>query len=276
MKEHLKTLLQHSENTHQARCILREYLQARTLEFLQYKGAFANWAFVGGTALRFLYSLPRFSEDLDFSATKESSEADFVDYLRAVKLGFERELYAVAIKAKPEKTVQSAFLKFPGLLHELNLSGQESEVLSIKIEVDTNPPKGWTCENTVVRRHSMLNLNHYTKPSLLAGKVHALLSRSYTKGRDYYDLLWYLTGQEHLEPNFIQLNNALLQTGWKGPALHSGNWRALLVERVNTTDFKKVAEDVDPFLEKKEESAMLTQANFIKLLSSGLTPPTSV
>ncbi len=266
MKEHLKALLQQCEHTHQARCILREYLQARTLEFLQYKGVFSSWAFVGGTALRFLYNLPRFSEDLDFSAIKETTEADFVGYLQAVKLGFERELYAVAIKAKPEKTVQSAFLKFPGLLHELNLSGQESEVLSIKIEVDTNPPKGWTCENTVVRRHSLLNLNHYTKPSLLAGKVHALLCRTYTKGRDYYDLMWYLTGQEHLEPNFVQLNNALSQSDWKGPPLNSNNWKALLIERVNNTDFKKVSEDVDPFLEKKEEGSMLTQVNFVKLL----------
>jgi hypothetical protein len=266
MKEHLKAIIQQSEHNHQARCILREYLQARTLEFLQYKGAFSGWAFVGGTALRFLYNLPRFSEDLDFSATQETTDVNFVTLLQAVKLGFERELYSVVIKAKPEKTVQSAFLKFSGLLHELNLSGHDSEVISIKIEVDTNPPKGWSCENTVVRRHSLLNLNHYTKPSLLAGKVHALLCRTYTKGRDYYDLMWYLTGQEHLEPNFVQLNNALSQIDWKGPTLNSSNWKTLLIERIKNTDFKKVAEDVDPFLEKKEESAMLTQVNFVKLL----------
>lgn len=268
MKEHLKSIIQQCENHHQARCILREYLQARTLEFLQYKGVFSKWAFVGGTALRFLYNLSRFSEDLDFSATKETTAEDFVAYLHALKLGFERELYTVVIKAKPEKTVQSAFLKFPGLLHELAISGHESEVISIKIEVDTNPPKGWRCENTVVRRHSMLNLNHYTKPSLLSGKVHALLCRSYTKGRDYYDLMWYLTGQEHLEPNFEQLNNALSQTGWKGAPLNSNNWKKLLIKQMKNTDFKKVSEDVAPFLEKKEEISLLTQVNFIKLLEA--------
>lgn len=268
MKEHLLSIIQQSEHQHQARCILREYLQARTLEFLQYKGVFSRWAFVGGTALRFLYNLPRFSEDLDFSATKESTEENFVEYLQAVKQGFERELYSIVIKAKPEKTVQSAFLKFPGLLYEMGLSSHESEVISIKIEVDTNPPEGWCCENTVVRRHSMLNLNHYTKPSLLAGKVHALLCRSYTKGRDYYDLMWYLTGQERLEPNFKQLNNALLQTGWKGPPLDSNTWPTLLIEQIKNTDFKIVSGDVAPFLVKKEEISLLTQKNFLKLLNA--------
>ena len=64
-----------------------------------------------------------------------------------------------------------------------------------------------------------------------------------------------------------ELNNALSQTDWKAPPLNSNNWKALLIERVNNTDFKKVSEDVDPFLEKKEESSMLTQVNFVKLLT---------
>jgi len=266
MKEYLKSIIQESENNHRARCILREYLQARTLEFLQHKGAFSVWAFVGGTSLRFLYNLPRFSEDLDFSATTEVTEEDFISYLQAVKIGFERELYKVMIKAKPEKTVQSAFIKFPGLLHEVGLSPHPAEIIFIKLKVDTNAPKGWICENSVIRRHSMLNLNHYTKPSLLAGKIHAILCRSYTKGRDYYDLMWYLTEKEHLEPNFEQLNNALSQTGWNGLSLNSTNWKTLLIEQIHKTDFKKVLEDVDPFLEKKAEAEMLTKENFLKLL----------
>ncbi|MDA3926129.1 MAG: nucleotidyl transferase AbiEii/AbiGii toxin family protein [Kiritimatiellae bacterium] len=268
MKEHLKSLLQQTDNNHLARCILREYLQSRTLEFLQQKGAFSKWAFVGGTSLRFLYNLPRFSEDLDFSVTTENCSKDFVGYLHSVKSGFERELYAIAIKAKPDKTVQSAFLKFPGLLYDMNLSPHSSETISIKLEVDTNPPKGWKIENTVVRRHALLNLNHYTKPSLMAGKMHATLCRSYTKGRDFYDLMWYLTEPERLEPNFEQLNNALSQTGWSGPSLNAKNWREHLIERMLKTDFNKVREDVDPFLEKKEESELLTMENFTKLLKT--------
>ena len=266
MKEHLKTIIKKAANNPEGRCLLREYLQARTLEFLQNKGAFSSWSFVGGTSLRFLYNLPRFSEDLDFSATREVTKEDFVNFLLAVKSGFEKELYSISIKAKPDKTVQSAFLKFPGLLYEVGLSPHTSETISVKVEVDTNAPRGWQCENSVIRRHTMLNLNHYTKPSLLAGKVHALLCRSYTKGRDYYDLMWYLTEYVDLEPNFEQLNNALIQTEWQGPALNAVNWKEILAQRIRVTDFSKVLEDVDPFLEKKEESEMMTRENFLKLL----------
>jgi predicted nucleotidyltransferase component of viral defense system len=266
VKEHLKKILKSTKNNAEERCILREYLQARTLEFLQNKGAFSMWSFVGGTSLRFLYDLPRFSEDLDFSATKEVTELDFVTILKAVKSNFEKELYDVSVKAKPNKVLQSAFIKFPGLLYELELSLHVSETVSIKLQVDTNAPKGWECENSLVRRHTMLNLNHYTKPSLLAGKVHALLCRRYTKGRDYYDLMWYLAGTPDLEPNFVQLNNALVQTDWKGPPLTTSNWREALEESIQKANFSKVIEDVDPFLEKKEESEMITKENLLKLL----------
>ncbi|MBF0198294.1 MAG: nucleotidyl transferase AbiEii/AbiGii toxin family protein, partial [Planctomycetes bacterium] len=235
MKEHLKKILKQANNNPEGRCLLREYLQARSLEFLQNKGAFSMWSFVGGTSLRFLYDLSRFSEDLDFSATKEVSEQDFINMLNAVKSGFEKELYSITIKAKPNRTVQSALIKFPGLMYEVELSAHSSETISIKLEVDTNPPKGWQCENSIVRRHTMLNIQHYTKPSLLAGKVNALLSRTYTKGRDYYDLMWYLTDHKELQPNFIQLNNALEQTSWQGPILNAENWKEIVAQRIEST-----------------------------------------
>ena len=224
------------------------------------------WAFVGGTSLRFLFNLPRFSEDLDFSATKEVTELDFITVMKAVKSNFQKELYDVSINAKPNNVVQSAFIKFSGLLYELELSPHESETISIKIEVDTKAPKGWECENSLVRRHAMLNLNHYTKPSLLAGIVHALLCRRYTKGRDYYDLMWYLAEPSNCQPNFVQLNNALAQTDWKGPMLTTSNWRDALAESIQKVNFLKVIKDVDPFLEKKEESQMITKENLLKLL----------
>ena len=81
--------------------------------------------------------------------------------------------------------------------------------------------------------------------------------------------MWYLTDQVDLEPNFDQLNNALTQTDWHGPILNSSNWKMMLAKRIRATDFSKVLEDVDPFLEKKEESEMLTMENFLKLLGSG-------
>ena len=140
-----------------ARCIVREYLQARVLENLQENGAFVNWAFVGGTALRFLYSMPRFSEDLDFSLVRAGVEDNFTELMKKTKGVFETEDYKLTIKAKIEKTVKSAFLKFEGLLYEIGLSPHRYETISIKVEIDTNPPSGAGFETSVVRRHCLLN-----------------------------------------------------------------------------------------------------------------------
>ena len=85
MKEYLRTLVQANPNPLQGRNIAREYLQARILENLQKMGAFVPLAFQGGTALRFLYGLRRFSEDLDFSLENGKNAFDFEYYLQGLK-----------------------------------------------------------------------------------------------------------------------------------------------------------------------------------------------
>ena len=142
MKDYLKSQIEKVSDVNLARCITREYLQARFLESMQNCGAFVNWAFVGGTALRFLYLMPRFSEDLDFSILKPGIEDRFAEYIKKAKAIFGAENYSLSIKAKTTKTVKSAFVKFDGLLFELGLSPHVSEVISIKIEIDTDPPAG--------------------------------------------------------------------------------------------------------------------------------------
>ena len=78
---------------------------------------------------------------------------------------------------------------------------------------------------TVVRRFFVLQLQHHDKASQLSGKLHAILQRPYTKGRDIYDLLWYLSDPNWPPPNPELLNNALAQTGWQGRALTETGWR---------------------------------------------------
>jgi len=266
MKDYLKQQVEKIQDTNFARCLVREYLQARTLECLQEQGAFANWAFVGGTALRFLFSLPRFSEDLDFSTTAPGVEDKFALLMEKIKSKFLAENYTVTIKAKSAKTVMAAFVKFSGLLYELGLSPLSSEVVSIKVEIDTNPPAGAKLETSIIRKHCLLNLQHYDKSSLLAGKLHALFTRQYTKGRDLYDLMWYLSDRTWPEPNILLLNNALMQTVWSGPKLEESNWRQHITARVNELDWNKVLADVKPFIEKQSDLQLLTQENLIKLL----------
>jgi predicted nucleotidyltransferase component of viral defense system len=266
MKDYLKQQIGKIQDTNLARCIVREYLQARTLECLQENGAFVDWAFVGGTALRFLYSMPRFSEDLDFSITETSAEDNFEELMKKVKNRFLAEDYEVTVKAKIAKTVRAAFIKFPGLLYELGLSPLSSEVISIKVEIDSNPPAGAKLETSIIRKHCLLNLQHYDKSSLLAGKLHALTTRKYTKGRDVYDLMWYLSDRTWPEPNILLLNNALKQTAWTGAELTEENWRRHIVMRVSEFDWNKVIADVKPFIEKQSDLQMLTPQNLIKLL----------
>jgi hypothetical protein len=74
---------------------VREYLQARILEGLQNAGAMIHLAFQGGTALRFLYAIPRYSEDLGFALEKPGVSYDFRAYLLAIQEGFVKEGYQI-------------------------------------------------------------------------------------------------------------------------------------------------------------------------------------
>lgn len=266
MKDYLQQLVSSARDNNHARCLAREYLQARILETLQNKGAFEHWAFVGGTALRFLYHLERFSEDLDFSTTAPRKDAHFKTYLEKLKGTFESEGYLIAVTAKLDKIVQSSFIKFPELLNELGLSPHRSEQISIKVEIDTNPPPGATLTTTVVRHYSLLNLLHYDKASLFAGKLHAIFSRRYVKGRDLYDLVWYLSDRTWPAPNLTLLNNALKQTMTHPPQLNEQNWRNELSKKISTFNWKEAIADIKPFIEKQEQLELLSKENILRLL----------
>ena len=158
--------------------------------------------------------------------------------MKEIQSVFTAEGYNVQIKLNDQKTVHSAFVRFYGLLYELNLSSQANEALSVKIEVDTHPPEGAGLEIDLVRRYIPLRLQHHDRPSLLSGKLHAVLQRDYAKGRDLYDLMWYLSDPDWPEPNLVLLGNALIQTHWAGPIPEQNNWRGLIYERLKSLDWK--------------------------------------
>jgi predicted nucleotidyltransferase component of viral defense system len=266
MKEHLRQLTAQVDGDLARGCLVREYLQARALESLQDDGVFLRWAFVGGTALRFLFAIPRFSEDLDFSLLAPGADPGFRSAMTTVRRGFEREGYRVEVKVSDQKTVAAAWVKFPGLLHEIGLSPRVTQTLSIKVEVDKNPPAGACIETSVVRRHVTVHLCHHDKSSLLAGKLHAILTRSWTKGRDLYDLVWYLAERTWPAPNLDLLNSALAQTGWKGATMTAANWREQIRQRTETLDWERARADVRPFLERQRDIDLVRQGILAKLL----------
>lgn len=260
------SLVRATPNLAQRRNVTREYLQARVLDSLQRAGAMMPLAFHGGTALRFLYSIPRYSEDLDFALERPEADYDFRAFLRTIKSDFGAEGYEVEIKLNDQKVVHSAFVRFGGLLHELELSPHKNEVLAIKLEVDTKPPTGAVLATTITRRYVTLRLQHHNRASLLTGKLHAVLQRVYVKGRDIYDLLWYLSNPDWPAPNLEMLNNALYQTSWRGESLTSDNWREILRVRLQTLDWQRVIDDVSPFLEERANIELLTYDNLMSLL----------
>ena len=266
MKEYLAELVRQAPTPAQSRNLAREYLQARILAVLQRAGAMIPLAFHGGTALRFLFAHGRYSEDLDFALEGDRQRYDFRGYLQSVRGELEPEGYTVELKVNDRKPVHSAFVRFPGLLYDLGLSGHRSEVLAVKLEVDTNPPAGAGLATTVVRRFVVLQLHHHDKASLLAGKLHAILQRSYTKGRDIYDLLWYLSDPVWPPPNLVLLNNALAQTGWQAGELTEANWRELVRERLRLLDWNAILTDVRPFVEPGFDLSLLTLANLERVL----------
>lgn len=267
MKEYLAELVRAQPTPAHARNVAREYLQARILGALQRAGAMIPLAFHGGTALRFLFATARYSEDLAFALEKDQHRYDFRAYLQAIKSELTAEGYSVELKVNDKKTVHSAFVRFPGLLYELTLSPHRGEILAIKIEVDTNPPAGAVLTTTVVRRHILLQLQHHDRASLLAGKLHAILQRPFVKGRDLYDLMWYLGDPTWPPPNLTLLNNALRQTGWGGKPLTAENWRAAVRQRLQSVAWARVMDDVRPFLEPNADPNLLTRENVMRLLS---------
>lgn len=266
MKEYVRELARSAASPPQARNLVREYLQARILGALQRAGAMIPLAFQGGTALRFLYQLARYSEDLDFALEGNRARYDFRAYLDAIRSEFTAEGYGVEVKVNDARTVHSAFVRFPGLLYELGSSPQRGEMLAVKLEVDTQPPAGAGLETTIVRRHVVLQLLHHDRASLLAGKLHALLQRPYTKGRDLYDLIWYLSDPQWSPPNLDLLNHALAQTGWKGSSLTEANWRRRVWEKIQAVHWTDAVRDVRPFLERPDEAEFITQENVKRLL----------
>lgn len=266
MKDHLRHIVRGLEPL-RGRNVAREYLQARILGALQRAGAMTALAFHGGTCLRFLFRLPRYSEDLDFALEGDHAGYHMRGWLQAIRSELVTEGYQVDLRVRDHRTVHGAFVRFPGTLYEIGLSPHAAEALAVKIEVDTRPPAGATMATTLVRRHETLRLFHHDRASLLAGKLHAVLQRPYTKGRDLYDLIWYLSDPQWPPPNLTLLNAALRQTDGRGRELTPHTWRASLAARLDAMDWDRAAADVRPFLERQGDIELVDKGATLRLLT---------
>lgn len=245
---------------------LREILQELALLGLWRAKFFEKAAFYGGTALRILYGLDRFSEDLDFSLLQPVPDFDLERYSKAL----ERELAAFGFEVRVEQkgkavetAVQSAFLKADTANELLVIQPGEhilrqipaGQLTRIKIEVDTNPPPGFATENRFLLQPIPFSVRSYRLPDLFAGKMHAVLCRRWknrVKGRDWYDLVWYCA--RHPKLPLAHLEQRMRQSGhWDGAnSLGPKDFEKLVAEAIGRLDVGQAREEVLPFVRYPE------------------------
>lgn len=264
MKDHALSLVAGLDDPSRKLNLLREYLQQSILRSLHESEAARSLIFVGGTALRFLYNLPRFSEDLDFSL-HDPTNYDPSAWLAKLRRDLTYAGFACRVRLNQRKTVHVGWVRISELLHQAGLTARSNQNLSIKLEIDTDPPGGGETVRQVVTRHMTFVAHHHDLPSLMAGKVHALIARGYAKGRDWYDLVWYRSHRPPMIPNLDLLQNALDQT--HGAGTHDARmWASEVKARLAALDIGELAREVRPFLERPEDAALLTREGINSIL----------
>lgn len=266
MKEQLFCLVQDSADHLQGRNIAREYLQALVLKCLQRSGAMVLLAFKGGTALRFLHNSHRYSQDLDFALQGGLANFEFPKFLRSIQSDLHGQGYVSELKMSDAEPIKEAFVRFPGLLYELELSPDPGDAISVKIEIDTDPPPGAGLEITLIRKYVLLRLFHYDRATLFAEKISEILGRRDLKGRDMYDLVWYLCDPAWPGPNLALLNNALGPGGWNGAPVRPDTWVSVLEDHLASVYWENVVEDVRPYLEAGDDILPLLNRETLKRL----------
>jgi predicted nucleotidyltransferase component of viral defense system len=249
---------------------LREIFQELVLLGLWRGRFFEHAAFYGGTALRILHGLERFSEDMDFSLLAPKRSFDFSPYCTFIQKELESWGFPVRVQLK-EKTVdsaiESAFLKAETLQQMLLIEApgdvlgglHRNQILKIKVEVDTTPPPDFETESKFLLQPIPFAVKTYALPSLFAGKVHALLFRKWgrrVKGRDWFDLVWYVG--KGIPVDLKHLSARMRQTGdWLSEeCLTEIELRAMMEKRALQLDVGAAVSDMEPFLKRPDSIAV--------------------
>jgi len=242
---------------------LREILQELALCALWRAKFFERAAFYGGTALRVLYGLDRFSEDMDFSLLAPDDHFNMAPYCSAVEGELASWGFSATVEAKKktatDSAIESAFLKANTRELLLSIDGGDQmaakihgrRLLKIKIEVDTDPPPGFSTEARFLLQPVPFSVRVYDAPSLFAGKMHAVLCRGWqtrVKGRDWYDLVWYVGGATKLD--LAHLEARMRQSGHftDDRPLDEARFRSMLKARIDSLDIDAARKDVERFL----------------------------
>ena len=257
---------------------MREIMQEIALAALSRTDFFDKAAFYGGTALRIFYGLDRFSEDLDFSLLEANPNFSLEPYFNAISSEFESLGMAVSIREKDKKTttaIESAFLKSETIWKELVLEDvlkqtgiKSNKTIKIKIEVDRIPPLDFETEQKLLLRPFSFYVKCFTRSSLMAGKMHALLFRKWknrVKGRDWYDLEWYIRKGIPLDVNHF-LQRAKDTGDWMGDTITQEQILQLLRDKINSISVEQVKTDVIRFIADERKIAIWSKSYFLDVI----------
>ncbi|MDD3487500.1 MAG: nucleotidyl transferase AbiEii/AbiGii toxin family protein [Candidatus Moranbacteria bacterium] len=228
------------------RRILTEYLQAEILDIL-YASKFASYlSFLGGTCLRFVYKIGRFSEDLDFDLIKSGLDyKELATYIgkRLRELGFNAET-----KTKETENIFIISIKFSEVMEEMGIGAMENQKLTVKFEIDPKPFKSIRFESRQISTYGKsFNVVANTLETIFAQKIIALKSRPYQKGRDFFDLIWFLA-QKNIEPNYALLKEKGIKVK------NREDLKKELKNIIAASDLKQAARDVERFLFHPEKA----------------------
>lgn len=243
--------------------VLQELMQHYVLSSLSRAGLFEEAMFHGGTCLRIVHGMNRFSEDLDFLLKRSDPDFRWQGYLESVRKDCEQEgiPFEVQDKSQAGTAVRKAFLKTDsiGKILELDLPFERHRPrkIRIKLEIDINPPSGSTFTTNYITFPVTAPMTTQSLESGFAMKLHALLCRSYVKGRDWYDFVWYVARKTG--PDTELLRQALRQQGpWAGqPMAVNRHWvRENMEATIRRIDWSAARDDVQRFLPLSEQEGL--------------------
>ena len=243
----------------------QEVMQKIALAGLFRGGFFKHAAFYGGTCLRLLHQLPRYSEDMDFTLKEKGSDVHLEDFFPYIIEEFHLVGHEVVIQKKDKKIfgrVESAFLKENTEIFDIKF--QTKKTIKVKIEMDTDPPLGFETEDLPLSRPYPFVVCCVALPDLYAGKMHALLYRNWktrVKGRDWYDFQWYVANRVPL--NFAHLQQRIRE--FNGEDITKERFMEMLHEKLSTTNIESVKQDVRSFIFNPHELDIWSNDYFMRL-----------
>ena len=262
---------------------LREILQELVLFSLYQARFFEGVVFYGGTALRIIHGLDRFSEDLDFTVREQVGEFSFRSFGETIIRGlenfgieavFENQEHRSAGQGIARSNIRTGPISDilsvgpSGSLEGISRLFPANQTVRIRLEVDTGPPGSFLEESVFLLYPIAFPVMTMSLSSMFAGKMHALLCRPWrgrVKGRDWFDFVWFL--QKRVSLNLGYLEDKLRGSGnfESNDPLSLADVKKMYLARVETLDVEGAKRDVGPFLRDAVSISAWSRELFVSL-----------